>query len=1473
MGFGGINTHIVVGPGPSASVNCHLSPSTLHCRQDAELLLLSASSSKGLLELVEELLQLSKRISFAELTDLAADLSTRVSAVATVRASLVASDPDSLTCGLETLRAALLAGSDKILDAAGQVSLAQGEAVPLVLLFGGQGNALESFAPWCRFLLPDQATSRVLGQTESSETEFLQPAVVAQHVAAVALLERLGVKAAAALGHSLGEISAYHWSGALSDQDAIELATVRGKAMSECPGHGSMASLDLSKSDAASMIAGLDLSVACHNGPNLTVVSGSSKAVEELQSRARHAGVGTYLLEVSHAFHSTLMAPAVPALASFLAGIGIRPLEHKVYSSITGSGLDRHEDIRDLLLRQLQEPVLFMEALNSISADNNGDAILLDVGTGPHMAALAASQYCGTTYSFQFGSKSVVPFLKALGAAFISGNWATPSDLFRGRSFRPFNYEEWNPHFLVNPCETEADSMPFLPSMMSLHQTEKQHNTTVESPGRQQESILDSLISHVRSIKELPNLVVSKEARLLRDLGLNSMMVSTLTARVAQEYQLRMPETPISVNLTIAELSELLEAGGAEEIGTPGDNYPGLGTWARGFRVEEEQFHPGKPRSGVGAWEVHSIGAPSIAEVAENRLSSFEGTGIVICLQSSGSLSADQVDELLRLLKQAADCNATRLGVVQCNSSVDALIKCWQLEHPLCVVVIVSVQSEDREGWGRAAELIAASDTFLSCTVSNSGTVRREQLHTIQQASIEPTQLYNHGDLVLITGGAKGIGAEVALWLGTTWGVKLAVTGRSSPAATEAAGNLARLRAAGIEVKYYTSDVSSAGDCEELRNQLLQDFEKAPVAIFHCAAINNPRRVDSIGFRDIDEARQPKVRGAQNLVATFGDTLSQFIAFGSIIGRSGWHGEAAYAMANEDLRLYLTNTQPDYPQCSFLCLEWSVWAEQGMGTKLGVLESMRRAGVHPLAVVDALQMLHAAIQWRVSGDIPVSIVLAGRLPRLATLPIHSPLQPARRFLQRRLSETPGVELVAECDLSLAADHYLRDHFIDGKPVFPAVAGLEAAAEAAQSVLNSLSVPRISDAQFMLPLSLPCESALTLRIVALALTATRVLVAIRSSETNYSLDHFAATCDFEFEPSDSPILEQPAPPADSEYLYRASFHGPGYQLVTRYESLTHQHCVATLKQSVTCQFASLLPPETVLGSIFLNDAIIHALQSCIPLTRVIPVSVDKWTTIPTSRPPSRVIARQTADDGQHISFDIDALDEFHVVAVSVRGLTLRRLAPILDHPLPQSILQVAIARLVDEVIATREHLRVTFGLEDPDNLHGQFAHTPNGKPYIANGEAVSRSHFQGLTLTVHGTYGPLACDIEGIVERPAEMWSQLLGKTSSLLAELTQLELCEDFNVSATRAWGIKECLVKAGIQDAPLTFIAAPHPRVAVFGTTSVIIVSLALNVQQTGWVCCSILGPRALSQDTGCFRNTYVPHALTSTTVQRPHT
>ena len=114
-----------------------------------------------------------------------------------------------------------------------------------------------------------------------------------------------------------------------------------------------------------SLLKGDSACIAAMNSPVQTVISGPVNSVEKVLALAHGNGVKGAKLNVPLAFHSQLLAPAAPVLASHLANERFNPLERKVVSTITGAELAAAADLPELLYQQITAPVRFFGSRDS----------------------------------------------------------------------------------------------------------------------------------------------------------------------------------------------------------------------------------------------------------------------------------------------------------------------------------------------------------------------------------------------------------------------------------------------------------------------------------------------------------------------------------------------------------------------------------------------------------------------------------------------------------------------------------------------------------------------------------------------------------------------------------------------------------------------------------------------------------------------------------------------------------------------------------------------------------------------------------------------------------------------------------------------------------------------------------------------------------------------------------------------------
>lgn len=181
--------------------------------------------------------------------------------------------------------------------------------------------------------------SEVMDDDRIHRTEFAQPAIFAlQYAQAQALLE-LGAEPAWLLGHSIGEYAAAAIAEVFSLDDACRLVAARGRLMQQLPAGGGMLAVRASVRD----VADIPLDLAAVNGPGEVVLAGAMEAIRDAARTLTAAGITVRQLDVSHAFHSQLMAPMTAEFAAIAAECSYELPVFPIYSTLHGRMLGDDE--------------------------------------------------------------------------------------------------------------------------------------------------------------------------------------------------------------------------------------------------------------------------------------------------------------------------------------------------------------------------------------------------------------------------------------------------------------------------------------------------------------------------------------------------------------------------------------------------------------------------------------------------------------------------------------------------------------------------------------------------------------------------------------------------------------------------------------------------------------------------------------------------------------------------------------------------------------------------------------------------------------------------------------------------------------------------------------------------------------------------------------------------------------------------
>jgi [acyl-carrier-protein] S-malonyltransferase len=260
------------------------------------------------------------------------------------------------------------------------------------ILFPGQGSQTPEMHDLVADVRPDllESVVEIVGEDPFAKadegTNYAQPAIFCASLAGWESLGRPDADFMA--GHSLGELAALVAAGALQERDGLELVALRGRLMQESgekAGDGGMLALiGKGAADHAHELAeDHGLAVANDNSPQQVVLSGARDALPGAAAAAEELGLRAIDLPVSGAFHSPMMAGAVPEFEKAIANVELSEPRVTVLSAVCA---EPFTDIAAQLTEALTKPVRWREtllAMHDLGADR-----FVDVGPGRVLSGL-----------------------------------------------------------------------------------------------------------------------------------------------------------------------------------------------------------------------------------------------------------------------------------------------------------------------------------------------------------------------------------------------------------------------------------------------------------------------------------------------------------------------------------------------------------------------------------------------------------------------------------------------------------------------------------------------------------------------------------------------------------------------------------------------------------------------------------------------------------------------------------------------------------------------------------------------------------------------------------------------------------------------------------------------------------------------------------------------------------------------------
>jgi enediyne polyketide synthase len=1235
---------------------------------------------------------LAAGLSDSELGDLACQLG-RQAAAGPTRIAVVAASQDELARLTQEAAELLPDLASGQLTARPGLFAADGAAGRVVLLFPGETSTTAAGQDW-----PGPGS---------------QPAIVQASLSALRWLDSLGVRATAALGHGVGEITALVWAGSLAESDAAALLAQRAAALAT-PGarRTAMVCLAADADTALALVPGGELVIAAYHGPRCHVLAGPADSVHDVARRAAEAGIQAYVLDVPYALYSPALADLVTPLRGVLAEVTFAAPGQRLISTVTGREVTSKTDLRDLLSSQLVSPVRFAEALAEAEASAD---LLLDTGPGQAMAALA-------------GGCSGVPAVSLAAAPAHTGRPGRQTSLGR-------------------PGEPDAPDRLAAPDSLA-------------TPGSLAAPSAAAALFAVGAIPSLGPLLAGRPARPI-DIGREQIFInnpySLATAELASQENPAGRGNPAALEEP-AGGSSPADAGilaRAARLARPGDRgaaglardgaddppqaphdprdtsaIPGVGPWVRCFTEELRVPRVPVPPVEEEPWRLHATTRQPFGRMAAEVFEDDPAaTGVLAVI---GDLAdPDAAATLVTAAQEALAAGAGgTLVVITPAAGLAGFCASLHAEHPSLGITLIRT-ANSMAGLLAAQRYAAAGEgQFRELVLSTKG----EPREPVMVASLDrspageprdptpageprdpapagepgdpapgagPGSLLGPTDVVLISGGVtRDLLAAARVLAGCSARLVLAGTAGPGEAAAIDIG-LTDLRGAGADVSYVPADVSDPDEAEAAIASVEQRVGPVTVVV-HAASTGPLRECAGLAGDDLGAQIARQADGLSNVlgaVSTAG--LRVLLTLGTVPARYGAARNCAPALAASALAEQARRLRPSLPGCRILHADWP-WP--GSSDQVGVAELTRP---RPLGLDDATaaELSRLLLVLLADTEAPGRVAMHGRLGKPAADPEPAP-EIRGRFLETTRVYYPGVELVADTKFSPRTDPYLADHHLDGLMVMPLAVALEAMAQAA-SVLAGRPLRQLAGARMDAPVVLlPGDQETTLRICALR-RADAVETVLRCADSGFQVGHFRAL--FPLRPAAPPVQNSPEPAVgprdgpeertdrlgltvasagglvDGTDLYGPVFFQAGpFRRVAFLPELTSRSCSALIRgaddrpwfrqaepkvagpggtgPSAAGAGASGTDEPLVLGSPGLNDAVMHMLQACAPHRRMLPAGFEAMTVSGTQvRGAVQVRAERQAGPGS--GWQVTAVDAAGHTVLAVSGLRLRDVGPL------------------------------------------------------------------------------------------------------------------------------------------------------------------------------------------------------------------
>lgn len=945
FGMGGTNAHIILEEAPPAQKS---GESRAH-----QLLLLSAKTKTALEKMTTNLVEDLRNRPGLNLADVAYTLQVG-RADFSQRRMLVCENND------EAVKEFQLSGSKSVLT-----SFREPGDRPVAFMFPGQGaqhvnmgkelydseprfrevvdHCCELLKPHLgvdirEILYPDHADIES-SQEKLKQTAITQPALFVIEYALAKLWMSWGVRPQAMIGHSIGEYVAACLAGVFSLEDGLVLVAERGRLMQSMP-PGSMLAVSLRVSEVKPLLTA-KLSVAAVNAPELCVVSGPTKEIDQFEKQLAEKDVECRRLHTSHAFHSEMMDPILDPFVRQIAKFKLAPPKIPFISNLSGTWITAEEATdAKYWADHLRQSVKFAEGAEELLKEPS--RVLLEVGPGNTLSTLSnicqfeivkakQGKLSGQTIISSMrrpdGNESDVGLLlKTLGQLWLAGidiDWFGFYEYEKRHHVQLPTYPFEQKRYWIEPKKQEPDAT--LGSMLSEKnsqisewfyvpswkrstvpffnqaRTEKRHWLVFSDEGEVSMRLIDRLVELGHEVFVVNQ---GKEFSKIDDRHYR------MNPNNADDYS-RLLKELLELNKDSLTISHLWSLGGNDTPHSKESFVSSFNSLLLFTRAFAERDFTNSLQIDVISTGIHDV-------IGDEDLESGKTTILGPC----------------RVIPQ-------EFPNVTCRN-IDIVLPGGKSQQAEIVEELIAELHTDK------------SDNVIAYRKGHRWLQRFEQTYLEKTESSAPLR---EDGVYLITGGLGGIGLALARYLAETVKTKLILTGRTElpprdkwdtwlaendrgeDNVLEKIRKVQELEALGAEVMVLGADVTNLKQMKEGVTQATQKFGQIH-GVIHSAGIAGGGLIELKTPEAAEAVLAPKVNGTLVLDVLFKDKKLDFMVLcSSLSSVLGGIGQIDYCGANAFMDAFAIQNSRNGRQTTSIC--WDTWQETGMAVTTDVPDELK----------------------------------------------------------------------------------------------------------------------------------------------------------------------------------------------------------------------------------------------------------------------------------------------------------------------------------------------------------------------------------------------------------------------------------------------------------------------------------------------------------------------------------------------------